>query len=143
MKKFNVFVLLVIVVVVSSCQVLGIEVHNYEYANRKIKYLFKETEYPMIDNEDIISIDTISTNQWGGSYVNVTFKYGTGTDTWRFYIDKDGKKVKTKELKKHNGFYRADSWLYTITDKGRVRFHYSFVIVIVVIIYFEYKRFTQ
>lgn len=143
MKRFNVFVLFFVVIITTSCKMLGIETHDYEYVSRKIEYLFKETTYPMIDDEDILSIDTLETNQWGGSYVHVTFRYGHDKKTWRYYVDKNGDKVKTKELKKQNGFYRADSWLYTITDKGMVRFHYSFIFIVAVILFLEYKRFTQ
>ncbi len=143
MKKTNAFILLLIVVLGTSCRALGLETHNHEYVERKLIYLFKETTYPMIDDEDILSVDTIETNQWGGAYVNVTYRYGHDNGVMRFYVDKDGNKVKTKELKKHNGFYRADSWLYTITDKGMVRFHYSFMFIVALTLYFVYKCLTQ
>ena len=148
MKDVKVIVFIGLVsVMMMSCSALGIETHDYEYARRKMEYIFKNTTYPMIDDEDIISITSDSlfnsaTGKYMGKYDYVTFRYGANTVVWRYYMDRNGNVVKTKNLKKRNGFFRADSWLYTITSKGLVRFHYSFVIIVCVILYFEIKRFT-
>ena len=108
-----------------------------------MELLFHDTEYPMIDDEDIVKVEVDGGYKNGGEFRRVTYKYGMDTCVNVYYVDKDGDMVKVRQgAVKDTGYPYADSILYRINRHGDVVFDYLFVIGLTLFIILIYRVLT-
>ncbi len=144
MRKY--FVFLIVLMSMTSCitnfsnageEVFGIK--SVGKTGEKIMFMFHETKFPMIWDDDIIGIDTVSMR--GGNLLLVSYYHGTVEATDWCYQDNSGKIIRCKKYTKNTGYPVSDSWWYTINNKGHIRTHYEYLLIVGIILYCLYKMF--